>query len=331
MHPTFIQADTAEQALTAALQTILADGEPVLAGKSLSVGSERTTRELCDFSIVVTRPTNRLIMLPGRRINLTTAIARFVWLVAGSDRARDIAYYDSRALAFSDDGTSLPGSNFGHRIFAPTPGLDQFATTIERLRRDPSSRRAAIAIFQPEDASRESRDIPCALSLTYRIRGGDLHATTIMRSSNTFGLFPYDFFEFSMLAEMLACELHRPLGSVTHFASSAHFYEEDIIAVRRLVNEGVLKPTPAMPPMPHDPAPRQQTRTLVELEWELRHSGNISELVKHADHELCEYWFQFFAVLCWYARREEAMALGLSKRLQEPFASAIIDAHRRGR
>src|SRR5207253_2360104 len=108
--------------------------------------------------------------------------------------------------------------------------------------------------------------IPCAFGLFYHIRGEALHASVLMRSNNAFVLLPYNLFEFSLLAEAVAAELHVALGTLTYHALSMHVYQDNY----RLAEETTLAGSSAgvgpIPSMPFDPSPVEQIMDLVRLE-----------------------------------------------------------------
>ncbi|MDX2264336.1 MAG: thymidylate synthase [Hyphomicrobiales bacterium] len=140
----------------------------------------------------------RIVANSLRTLALPVAAARFVWMMSGNNRAADIAFYEPRVLAFSDDGIIVPGSSYGARMLQSSPGVDQLSGVIQRIKNQPSStRRAAITIYLPYDAVRESSDIPCAFGMVYHPRSEKLHSTIFMRSNNAVSLLPFNLFEFS--------------------------------------------------------------------------------------------------------------------------------------
>jgi thymidylate synthase len=76
------------------------------------------------------------------------AVARFVWMVSGDDRLADIRFYEEAVTYFSDNQISVPGSNYGTRLFQPRPGLNQIEGVIARLKEDPETRRAAAVVVE---------------------------------------------------------------------------------------------------------------------------------------------------------------------------------------
>jgi thymidylate synthase len=194
------------------LREVLSEGESVGVGGSASVGSGRESTELLNYRFVLANPRDRILWSSTRNFNLYLAIARFVWMLSGSDRLKDIEYYEPRAAGFSDDTLTVPGSNYGTRLFMPEPGLDQIKEVVRRIESEPGTRRAAAVIYRPEDASRASRDIPCAFGMAFHPRSGQLHMTMIMRSNAAWGLLPYNVFEFTLLGEVVSVVADVPLG-----------------------------------------------------------------------------------------------------------------------
>ena len=129
------------------------------------------------------------------------------------------------------------------------------------LRTNPTSRRAAISVYRAEDLARSSRDIPCLFGLMFHVRSGMLRPTVLMRANNAFGLLPYNLFEFSLLAEVVAAELALPLGPLIHNVISMHVYEPDFEAATSL-DRWVDKKSSgtALPRMPCSPSPWRNSR-----------------------------------------------------------------------
>lgn len=264
-------AANVDSAVKTVLGAILDHGRTITAASTgLSVGVSQTTSELLAHQFVVADPADRLVFNSGLPFNLPLALARFIWLIGGNDRLADIQFYTHKVAHFTDDGIVVPGSSYGRRMRYPRPGLDQLDSCIDALRKDPASRRAAISIFFPEDADRESRDIPCAFGMFFHLRDDALVMTNLMRSNNAFLLLPFNLFEFSMVAEAVAAALGKPLGPMIYFTASMHLYEKDWAAAEKArqitAPEGMLR----MPAMPRRPDILKQIAVLVRKEARLR-------------------------------------------------------------
>lgn len=312
MFGTHICVNNTDEAYAQILSDLLDKGIEVSSGTSLSIGSQRQFKELLGYTTVLSNPRCRLIWAPNYRLNLPGAVARFIWMMGGNNRLKDIEFYwGEKVRPFSDDGIVIPGSNYGMRMLYPAPGLDQLRGVIKRLQEDPSSRRAGVVIWRPEDAVRDSRDIPCALAVFFFIRNNSLITNIIMRSNNAYRLFPYNIFEFSLLGELVAAQLEVEAGPVLYTALSMHLYKDDYDRARQAI-QAIRKPqqgcTPTpMEPIPIQPQPIEQVKRLVQLESDVRHAAagfhnvdTLEEYLKRGE-DLAEYWRQYYYIIMYFA------------------------------
>lgn len=259
----------------------------------------RSSIEVLGYQTGMGSPRARLLNNAQRQLNIVGAVARLVWMIAGSDRLADIAYYEPKVLSYTDNRLSVPGSNYGARLFQPRPGVNQLEGAVERLREYPGTRQAAAVIWSPEDAVRASADIPCAFGVFYHIRDGALVATTAMRSNNAYLLLPYNFFEFSLLAEIVAAELGIPLGSYLHWAASMHLLDRETEGIARVVAAGPGVSI-EMPNMPSDPGPLSQAYEVARFEAKVRMSTSAQDadrVFDEAGETLHQYWHALLGVL----------------------------------
>ena len=135
----------------------------------------------------------------------------------GRDDVKSIAQYNQEIAKFSDNGQTFDGA-YGPHVQGQWPYVEG------ALKRDVDSRQAVISIFQPRKEADVSKDVPCTLTLQFLIRHGMLHTIACMRSSDVWLGLPYDFFNFSMLANILAGQLGVVVGPVTMHLGSSHLY-----------------------------------------------------------------------------------------------------------
>jgi thymidylate synthase len=300
---TFIKSTNVNETFITTLNTILVHGHEVDTYSSSEPDKRRKSLEILDFHITIDNPLDRILTNPTRRFNAIEAVARLVWMLGANNRLADIAFYQPKAQAYSDNLLSLPGSNYGQRILEARPGLNQVEGVIGVLQREIGSRRGAIVIWNPEDAVRVSNDIPCAFGLFFHQRGEYLVCTTLMRSNNAFLLLPYNLFEFSILGEMVATTLGLKLGPYIHIAASMHIFDDQRERAYKAI-EDVEAPVSiqvrlVMPPMPGDPKPFEQGQELARLEAQLRHDYALQTpgTLRRRGEKLHEYWRAFYHVL----------------------------------
>lgn len=220
----------------------------------LNSGSESSprgmhTREVLSTSFRLSDPRNRCITIPERGWNLALAIGEFCWHAAASDRVEFIAHYSSRWREFSDDGSRILGSCYGHKMFSAYSNREsQWEQAKRILLDDHDSRRAIITFNEPSEQRLDSRDVACATSIQFLVRGNHLHAVVNMRSNDAVWGLPYDLFIFTMFQEMMANCLGLPIGNYFHSMASLHVYDRHFKMAERVAASAETQSSP-MPPM----------------------------------------------------------------------------------
>jgi thymidylate synthase len=302
-----VSAADVDQALLETLRALTDEGAEVASGQGRG-----PSREILDFTVELTNLRDRIPLNPDASFDLTVAVARFVWMISGDDRLADIRFYEEAVTNFSDNQISVPGSNYGTRLFQPRPGLNQIEGVVGRLKEDLETRRAAAVVWAPEDALREgsegqrTKDIPCAFGLMFHVRGGVLHTQLKMRSNNAHQLLPVNLFEFGLLAELVAAETGTTLGPLYNNAASMHVYED---TRTRWEAAARFEPTGAerrpMLAMPTEGA-LDQAYLLARKEAQLRHELHLIAYEEMAAlYARCDgldpWWTDFYRLLLSHA------------------------------
>lgn len=252
------------------------------------------TLELFPVAFTLLHPRRRCIAHYKRRWNFPLAIGEFCWHVSGSNALRFIEYYAPAWKEFTDDA-AINGSCYGYRVFNKKHGQQTtWEKLIALLEFDSQSRRAILQFFDGKGNTDNlsSKDVPCACSLQFLIRDGRLHAIAHMRSNDAIWGLPYDVFLFTMIQEMLACELNLELGTYSHFAASLHLYERHYELSQKIV-ESSNSLFFEMPPMQEI----NQLRDFLELEERVRTDERYNS---HKEMSLHKYWRDLLSVLKWY-------------------------------
>jgi thymidylate synthase len=172
------------------------------------------TKEILNVTLEIEDGLNNILVSKTRDLNYRFMIAEWLWIQAGLNDVESLAIYNSVMRKFSDDDQILSGA-YGPRLMPQLPYI------LETLRK-PDSRQAVATIWTPNPS--DSKDIPCTISLQWMVRGGKLHCTANMRSSDVWLGLPYDFFTFSQLTNLISSRLGIEVGSVTMNLASSHIY-----------------------------------------------------------------------------------------------------------
>ena len=208
--PQTLDALTIGEAWLAAAERILADGTD-------SSYDGRPVREISHLTLAVRQPD------PADQIIAQHAEPeRLAWMHAN--------FTDHSAVA------ELGGADsYATRLFDyEHSGRDQVAWVIDRLRRDPATRSAAITTFQPRT---DTSYIPCVSLLDFWLPGGAVELVSYAHSID-FGAKGYgNLVELAWLQHHVAGELGRPAGRLLMVVKSAHVYQTEYRYVRGVLSQ----------------------------------------------------------------------------------------------
>lgn len=303
--PHLITANTCHDAVLAARGLVRTEGVIVGADQSESNLGPYRYREVSDVLVHITEPRARIVHTSD--FQLDRAVLRALWILAGRRDVAELEHLFPRIRTFADDADYLTGSATGYRLREPSRGdephgrtISQLDGVIERLSSYPTSRRATAVTYFPSDASRHSKDIPCLLSLTWRLRSAGLTCTSVMRANNVHRLLHYNLFECTLLTDCVAVRLAQPVSAYQHFVVSLHAYEPDwgTATGHDSDNSDVGA---AMPGPPSDFEPFEAAEAVyayLQGCFYAARRGDETALRRQWDaaHALAPYWFALFCV-----------------------------------
>ena len=198
--PQTLHADTIGAAWLAVAGRILAKGVA-------SRYDDRPVREISLVTLVVDRPG------PDDEIIARHAEPeRLAWMHAN--------FTDHARVATLGDADSYATRLFDYEH----SGRDQVAWVVDRLRRDPAARSAAITTFQPHT---DTSYIPCVSLLDFWLPDGAVELIAYAHSID-FGAKGYgNLVELAALQQQVAGQLQRPAGRLLMVVKSAHVYETE--------------------------------------------------------------------------------------------------------
>lgn len=170
-------------------------------------------------------PEERVLTDPVRDANPFFHVMEFVWMIAERNDAGWISQFNKRMLEYADSGV-LRGA-YGWRWANPS---SQLRDTIDLLRRDPFTRQAVLAMWDPVyDGSRASTsDRPCNTHIYFRIRETDDLDMTVCNRSNDFvwGAMGANAVHMTLLHELVARASGYKLGEYRVFVNNLHIYKD---------------------------------------------------------------------------------------------------------
>lgn len=128
--------------------------------------------------------------------------------------------------------------SYGERVFSYSKNainqMDDFV--IPLLKKNPSSRKAVITLWNPEkDAKPEAVISPGLVVLDFKLRDNKLIVFALVRSNDIFIGWPANLYQLYVLGEYICKKIHCKMGSITTCSTSAHVFEENRSQIQKLV------------------------------------------------------------------------------------------------
>lgn len=173
------------------------------------------------------RPQERVLFDPRRDANHVFHLAETLWMFAGRDDVGSLLPYNSNYKNYAEENGRVHGA-YGKR-WRKHFGPDQILRVIDELKRDPHSRRAVIAMWDPFAADMDAwKDTPCNTHIYFDIREGLLNMTVCCRSNDIlWGCYGANVVHFSMLQELVALDLGVGIGVYRQFSNNFHAYTDN--------------------------------------------------------------------------------------------------------
>lgn len=172
-------------------------------------------------------PRQRVLFDATRDANPFFHVMEFVWMMTGSQDSTWISQFNKRFTDYADPGTTSIHGAYGYR-WRKHFALDQLSVIIAMLKKDPSTRRCVISMWDSEvDLGASHNDLPCNTSIMFRYVEGELNMTVVNRSNDLiWGMLGANAVHMTMLHELVASAANLTLGAYQVFTNNLHFYPE---------------------------------------------------------------------------------------------------------
>ncbi|MGU3291741.1 thymidylate synthase [Williamsia sp. M5A3_1d] len=182
-------------------------------------------KELLSQLLTISHPHERVMIIPVRNNNVFAQVAETLWVLHGRNDIAYLSRYLPRAAEFSDDGLTWR-AGYGPRLRNWNGEVDQVTAVADRIGQDLNTKRAVMSIFDPAVDYTDTKDVPCNNWLHFIRRGIDLHLNVSVRANDAFwGFSGINYFEWSVLHELMANVTGSSVGNLSWFAGSLHIYE----------------------------------------------------------------------------------------------------------
>lgn len=198
-------------------------------------------------------PTERVLFHPVRDANPVFHLMEAIWMIAGESKVDWLLQFNSQFDRYAEDDGTVHGA-YGWR-WRNAWSVDQIQAVIHMLRKDPTTRRAVIAMWNPElDLGVQKNDLPCNTHIYFNIRDGMLDMTVCCRSNDIlWGAYGANAVHMSVLQEIIAAGVGVAVGVYHQFSNNFHAYTDLPVVQKFLVSpptpveyyaEGEVEPMP---------------------------------------------------------------------------------------
>jgi thymidylate synthase len=187
----------------------------------MKYGESRSgTLSVYDCMIRLYNPLERDINTPWRKWNKDYADYEWDWYLSGDRSGIEIS---KRAKIWEQmlDQDGNVNSNYGYQWNR----ADQLNKVIEMLKKDPTTRRASISLYDGKEIDQYEKDTICTYAINFYISNDALNMQVMMRSNDLVFGFCNDQYCFSKLQELVAQRLSMKLGYYTHYVCNMHIYK----------------------------------------------------------------------------------------------------------
>ena len=206
------------------------------------------------FFLEIFNPTERVIFDPIRDANPFFHLMEFIWMMSGSNKAEWIAQFNKRYMSYAEPDGLVHGA-YGHRWINHFNGVDQIVEVVSQLKKDRTTRRAVLGMWDPRVDLEPHADLPCNTHIYLRVDADCVNMTVCNRSNDIiWGMLGANVVHMTLLQELITHGSGLGIGSYMLMSNNAHVYTklpkvDQILATRAPVDpylEGLVDPYPLL-------------------------------------------------------------------------------------
>src|SRR4249920_4112296 len=166
-------------------------------------------------------------LVTTKKLHVKSVIHELLWFLQGSTNVR---YLNEHGVTIWDewaDENGDLGPVYGRQWRSwPTPDgrqIDQMAQVVERLKRDPDSRRHVVCAWNVGELDQMALP-PCHCLFQFYVEEGALSCQLYQRSADVFLGVPFNIASYALLTQMMAQVTGYKPGDFIHTLGDAHLY-----------------------------------------------------------------------------------------------------------
>jgi thymidylate synthase len=166
-------------------------------------------------------------LVTTKKLHAKSIIHELLWFLTGDTNVR---YLKEHGVSIWDewaDANGDLGPVYGHqwRAWPARDGgtIDQIAELMQRLKRDPDSRRHIVCAWNPADLPQMAL-APCHALFQFHVADGRLSCQLYQRSADIFLGVPFNIASYALLTEMIAQQCDLAPGDFVWTGGDCHLY-----------------------------------------------------------------------------------------------------------
>jgi thymidylate synthase len=166
-------------------------------------------------------------LLTTKKLHVKSIIHELLWFLRGETNVRSLQQQGVTIWDEWADAQGELGPVYGKqwRAWQSPDGrnIDQIADVVERIRRDPDSRRLIVSAWNPGEIDRMAL-APCHAFFQFYVADGRLSCQLYQRSADSFLGVPFNIASYALLTMMVAQVTGLRPGDFVHTFGDAHIY-----------------------------------------------------------------------------------------------------------
>jgi thymidylate synthase len=166
-------------------------------------------------------------LVTTKKLHLKSIVYELLWFLAGDTNVR---WLQEKGVSiwneWADEEGEL-GPVYGHQWRSwPTPdggSIDQIASVVSQIKRNPDSRRLIVTAWNPADIEKMALP-PCHCLFQFYVGDGRLSCQLYQRSADIFLGVPFNIASYALLTMMIAQVTNLKPGEFIHTFGDAHLY-----------------------------------------------------------------------------------------------------------
>ncbi len=187
-------------------------------------------------------------LVTTKKLHVKSIIYELLWFLRGDTNVRWLQEHGVTIWDEWADAQGELGPVYGHQWRSWPDGhggtIDQIATVVNDIRRNPDSRRLIVTAWNPADVPKMALP-PCHCLFQFYVANGALSCQLYQRSADIFLGVPFNIASYALLTMMMAQVTGLKAGEFVHTLGDAHLYLNHLEQAREQLSRKPY-PLPAM-------------------------------------------------------------------------------------